>query len=50
MKTAAAEAENMADMSGADIAKAMAAAQAEMDPEDLKAMQEAMKQMGSMGK
>jgi len=50
MKTAAAEAEKMADMSGADIAKAMAAAQAEMDPEDLKAMQEAMKQMGSMGK
>jgi hypothetical protein len=50
MKTAAAQAEKMANMNGADIAKAMAAAQAEIDPEDLKAMQEAMKEMGSMGK
>jgi hypothetical protein len=66
MKAAAAQADKMAEMAksgkagqmhemgeamnGADIAKAMAAAQANMDPEDLKAMQEAMKQMGAFGK
>ena len=50
MKTAAADAEKLAGMKGADVAKAMAAAQAEMDPDDLKAMQEAMKQMEDMGK
>ena len=38
------------DMERADIAKAMAAAQAELEPEDLQAVQEAMKQLGSMGK
>ena len=50
MKTAAADAEKLAGMKGADLAKAMAAAQAEMVPDDLKAMQEAMKQMEDMGK
>ena len=37
-------------MKGADVAKAMAAAQAELAPEDLQAMQEAMKQLGNMAK
>jgi hypothetical protein len=62
MKTAAADAEKMAEkfkktgepqlggMKGMDMAKAMAAAQAELDPEDLKGIQEAMKEMGRMGK
>ena len=37
-------------MKGDDVAKAMAAAQAELDPQDLQAMQEAMKQLGNMAK
>lgn len=60
-KESAAQAESMAqkfsmgkapqlgDMKGADMAKALAAAQAELDPEDLQAMQEAMKEMGKLG-
>lgn len=60
-KDSAAQAEQMAqklskagipalgEMKGTDVAKAMAAAQAELDPEDLEAMQEAMKEMGKMG-
>jgi len=62
MKGAAANAQEMAknlskngapqlgSMKGAELAKAMAAAQAEIDPEDLKAMQEAMQEMGKMAK
>lgn len=56
MKDAAKDAEGMAatfskngGMKGGDMAKALAAAQADMDPEDLKAMQEAMSQLGKMG-
>ncbi|MEY4669483.1 MAG: putative signal peptide protein [Pseudomonadota bacterium] len=62
MKNAAADAQEMAKklanhapsqggaIKGMDMAKAMAAAQAELDPEDLQAMQEAMKELGTMGK
>lgn len=56
MKDAAKDAEGMAatlskniGIEGGDMAKALAAGQAEMDPEDLKAMQEAMSQLGKMG-
>lgn len=50
IKTAAAQGEKIATMNGADVAKAMAAAQAEIDPEDLEAMQEAMKHLADTGK
>jgi len=37
-------------MKGAGLAKAMEAAQAELGPENLRAMQEAMREMGKLGK